>query len=48
MVWLNEAFDGKFPISWSLMIISGILIVSVIASLLFKPNSQESTQVPSA
>jgi tellurite resistance protein TerC len=48
MVWLNEAFDGKFPISWSLMIISGILIVSVIASLLFKSNNSESTQVPSA
>ncbi|HET9235831.1 MAG TPA: TerC family protein [Oligoflexus sp.] len=48
MVWLNEAFDGKFPISWSLMIISGILIVSIIASLLFKPNSSKSTQVPSA
>jgi tellurite resistance protein TerC len=48
MVWLNEAFDGKFPISWSLMIISGILIVSIIASLLFKSNNSESTQVPSA
>jgi tellurite resistance protein TerC len=48
MVWLNDAFDGKFPISWSLGIISGILIVSVIASLLFKPHSRESTKVPSA
>jgi len=48
MVWLNELFDGKFPISWSLGIISGILVVSVISSLLFKPNSPESTKVPSA
>ncbi|WP_141735469.1 TerC family protein [Oligoflexus tunisiensis] len=49
MVWLNEAFDGKFPISWSLGIICGILMVSVIASLLLKPHSKESsTKVPSA
>ncbi len=49
MVWLNEAFDGKFPISWSLGIISGILIVSVLVSLLLKPHAgQESTKVPSA
>lgn len=30
MVWLNEAFGGKFPISWSLAII-GLLIGSSIA-----------------
>jgi len=29
MVWLNEAFGGKFPISWSLGIIVGIIAVSV-------------------
>ena len=34
MVWLNDAFDGKFPITWSLAIIAAILAVSVIASLL--------------
>ncbi|MBP1607511.1 MAG: alx 1, partial [Acidobacteria bacterium] len=34
MVWLNEAFGGKFPISWSLGIIVGIIAVSVVASLL--------------
>jgi len=34
MVWLNEAFGGKFPIAWSLGIIGGILAVTVALSLL--------------
>jgi tellurite resistance protein TerC len=33
MVWLNEAFGGKFPISWSLGIIAGLIGGSVILSL---------------
>jgi tellurite resistance protein TerC len=33
MVWLNEAFGGKFPITWSLAIIAGLLGASVVASL---------------
>ena len=33
MVWLNEAFGGKFPISWSLGIIGAVLGLSVLASL---------------
>ena len=35
MVWLNDAFSGKFPISWSLAFILGTIIVSMTASLLF-------------
>ena len=35
MVWLNDAFGGKFPISWSLGFILGAIAVSVAASLLF-------------
>lgn len=35
MVWLNEAFGGKFPITWSLGIILGVIAVSVVLSLLF-------------
>ncbi len=35
MVWLNHAFGGKFPISWSLGIILGVIAASVVASLLF-------------
>jgi tellurite resistance protein TerC len=34
MVWLNEAFGGKFPIEWSLGIIGGLLLVAVVASLI--------------
>jgi tellurite resistance protein TerC len=35
MVWLNEAFGGKFPISWSLGIILAVIAVSVALSLIF-------------
>ncbi|MDX9975823.1 MAG: TerC family protein [FCB group bacterium] len=35
MVWLNEAFDGKFPIVWSLGIILSIVVASVVLSLSF-------------
>jgi tellurite resistance protein TerC len=35
MVWLNEAFGGHFPISWSLGIIIGVIGASVGLSLLF-------------
>lgn len=38
MVWLNDAFDGKFPISWSLLIIAACIGGSMIASLLIKPR----------
>ena len=34
MVWLNEAFGGKFPISWSLGIIGTVLGTAVLVSLL--------------
>lgn len=35
MVWLNDAFGGKFPILWSLGIIIGVITISIIASLIF-------------
>lgn len=34
MVWLNEAFDGKFPIVWSLAIIGGVVGLSILLSFL--------------
>ncbi|HYG79155.1 MAG TPA: TerC family protein [Pyrinomonadaceae bacterium] len=34
MVWLNDLFDGKFPISWSLGIICAVIGSSVVLSLL--------------
>lgn len=36
MAWLNEAFGGKFPISWSLLIITSIITVSILISLFKK------------
>jgi tellurite resistance protein TerC len=35
MVWLNAAFDGHFPIGWSLAVITLLIAGSVAASLLF-------------
>lgn len=39
MVYLNDLFGGKFPISWSLIIISLCIGGSMIASLIIKPRS---------
>jgi tellurite resistance protein TerC len=33
MIWLNDAFGGKFPVTWSLGIIGAILALSVLLSL---------------
>lgn len=38
MVWLNDAFGGKFPISWSLTIIGALLATAIVASLLRSPT----------
>lgn len=38
MAWLNELFGGKFPITWSLGIIAGVLGTSIAASLLIRPR----------
>ena len=38
MVWLNAAFDGHFPIGWSLAIITLLIGGSVAASLAFPPR----------
>lgn len=35
MVWLNDLYNGKFPISYSLGIILGVLSLSIFASLVF-------------
>jgi tellurite resistance protein TerC len=34
MVWLNEAFGGKFPIEWSLGIIAALLAAGILGSAL--------------
>jgi tellurite resistance protein TerC len=38
MVWLNDAFGGKFPVGWSLGIIGAILASSIVVSLVVKPK----------
>jgi tellurite resistance protein TerC len=40
MAWLNEAFGGKFPISWSLLIIISIISISIIISLFKKEKGE--------
>jgi tellurite resistance protein TerC len=37
MVWLNDAFGGKFPIEWSLAIIAALLTGAIVASWLKRP-----------
>lgn len=34
MIWLNQLFDGKFPIAWSLAIIVSLVGGSIVASLI--------------
>ena len=40
MVWLNDAFGGKFPIIWSLGFIVGTIAVSVVGSLMFSKDEK--------
>jgi tellurite resistance protein TerC len=39
MVWLNAAFGGKFPITWSLAIIGSILALSMLVSVAARRQS---------
>ena len=41
MVWLNDAFGGKFPIEWSLAIIGALLAAAVAASWLRPARSPQ-------
>lgn len=41
MVWLNQLFDGKFPIGISLGIIAIVIAASVVLSLVFPRKQQE-------
>jgi tellurite resistance protein TerC len=47
MVWLNELFGGKFPITWSLGIIVSVIAASVVASLL-RPRRGEGAPIVSS
>lgn len=41
MVWLNDFYGGKFPITYSLGFIIGTIFLSIIASLIFPKKSTE-------
>jgi tellurite resistance protein TerC len=43
MVWLNEAFGGKFPITWSLSIIGAILAASILVSVAAQRSGKRDT-----
>jgi tellurite resistance protein TerC len=44
MVWLNEAFGGKFPIGWSLGIIAGLIGSSVVVSFVIDSRARSRGQ----
>lgn len=44
MVWLNEAFGGKFPISYSLGFIVSTISLSILLSLIFPLGKKEEFQ----
>jgi tellurite resistance protein TerC len=46
MAWLNELFGGKFPISISLAIITGIVGGSMLISVLIPRKSRQSLMFP--
>jgi tellurite resistance protein TerC len=43
MVWLNDAFGGKFPIGWSLGIIGSVIAVSIVWSMLATRGATKNT-----
>lgn len=43
MVWLNDLYDGKFPISWSLGFIGSVLLITILLSLIVKKKEDGST-----
>lgn len=45
MVWLNEAFGGKFPISWSLGIIATLIGSSIVFSWIVSKKKEKEIQI---
>jgi tellurite resistance protein TerC len=43
MVWLNDAFGGKFPTGWSLGIIGGVIAGSIVCSHLSTRSNEKNT-----
>jgi tellurite resistance protein TerC len=46
MVWLDDWYGGKFPITASLAIIAGVLAASVVLSLAFPPRHEAAAPKP--
>ena len=46
MVLLNDLYDGKFPITWSLGIIAAAILVSIVLSIIFPSKHVEETGQP--
>jgi tellurite resistance protein TerC len=46
MVWLNQAFGGKFPITWSLGIIAALLAVSMLVSVAARRDGRAEASGP--
>ncbi len=47
MIWLNQWFDGHFPITWSLAIIFSLVGGSIVASLLVDRRRSQQSKVDS-
>jgi hypothetical protein len=43
MLWLNDRFQGKFPIGISLGIIAGVLAAALVGSILWPPRDSART-----
>jgi tellurite resistance protein TerC len=48
MVWLNDLFDGKFSIQWSLGIILALLAAAIVASIVRKPRTEPANDAEAA
>ena len=46
MVYLNDAFGGKFPITWSLLFILSVIAVSIVFSLVYPKIESAQTGKP--
>jgi len=45
MVWLDQAFGGKFPIGWSLSFIGGVLFLATVLSLIIKTKEEPTERI---
>lgn len=46
MVWLNDLYDGKFPITWSLGIIAAAIAISIVLSIVIPSKHADEVDQP--